>query len=96
MVIIKIPRNYQIIIYSAILALVVIFFFYFFRQASITPFDLSEMNVITGQSKSVFLNNGAINMNLDLFSNDKFLNLRSEVAPTQSFQSGKRNPFEPQ
>ncbi|MDD4901779.1 MAG: hypothetical protein PHE24_01455 [Patescibacteria group bacterium] len=91
----KISRNNQIIIYLAILILVVIFFFYFFRQALIMPSGLSELQVTTKQTGAV-INRAAININLDLFGTPKFMKLRSEVAPTTSFQSGKRNPFEPQ
>jgi hypothetical protein len=91
----RISRIYQIIIFSGVIILASIFFFYFYRQASITPISLGEPNLSARQPNKA-LNKAVINMDLDLFSTEKFLNLRSEVAPVQSYQSGKRNPFVPQ
>jgi cell division septal protein FtsQ len=91
----KISRNNQIIIYAILLIFVVGFFVYFFQQASTAQLNLGELNVSAGQNNGN-LSNSAIKINLDLLGTDKFLNLRSTVAPTQSFQSGKRNPFVPQ
>jgi hypothetical protein len=92
---IRISRVYQIIIFAGIIVLAVIFFFYFYRQASVAPAYVNHLNVPARQPNSA-VNSAVVNMNLDLFNTEKFLNLRSEVAPAQSYQSGKRNPFEPQ
>jgi hypothetical protein len=91
----KISRTNQIIIYGLIFILVVIFFFYFYRQASITPYDWSQLQVTGGKTNST-IGQFETDINVDLFDMKKFINLRSEVAPTTSFPSGKRNPFEPQ
>jgi hypothetical protein len=91
----KISRTNQIIIYAVILILAVIFVFYFFRQASINQADSGGVTVVNKQHNTK-INNATVKINLDLFSTDKFLNLRSEVSPVQSFSSGKKNPFEPQ
>jgi len=91
----KLSRNNQIIIYVVILILAVIFVFYFYKQASITQADLSGVTIVNVQPNSK-VNNAAVKINLDLLGTDKFLNLRSEVSPVQSFKSGKRNPFEAQ
>jgi hypothetical protein len=92
---IKIPQNYQIIFYAAILIFSVLFFFYFYRQASVNENGLSSTNVVSGQTKNSFLVDG-INLNFNFFSSEKFRNLRSSVAPTVNFKSGKRNPFLPE
>jgi|WetSurMetagenome_2_1015567.scaffolds.fasta_scaffold651385_1 hypothetical protein len=91
----KISRTNQIIIYVVILILAVIFVFYFFKQALITQADLSDTTVMSAQP-SLKINNATVKINLDLLGTDKFLNLRSEVTPVQSFKSGKRNPFQSQ
>jgi hypothetical protein len=91
----RISRIYQVVIFTGIIILAVIFFFYFYRQARVVPSYVGQSNTSVRQPNSAL--NGAIaNMNLDLFGTDKFLNLRSEVAPAQNYQTGKRNPFEPQ
>jgi hypothetical protein len=91
----KVSRNYQILIFSAIIILAVVFFYYFFRQASVISFDLGGLNVQAPPATNI-IDKAELNMNLNLFGTDKFINLRSEVAPSSSFQSGKRDPFVPQ
>jgi hypothetical protein len=90
----KVSRNLQIVIYSAVLCLVVIFFLYFYHQAQLTQADFGQLVIAPDQIKSSSVGGSTVNMNLNLLGTDKFLNLRSEIAPVQSFQSGKRNPFE--
>jgi hypothetical protein len=91
---IKISSNQQVIFYAAILIFGVLFFFYFYRQASLTESGLSAANVVSGQANQTFFKEG-VNLNLDFFKSDKFLKLRSDMAPNQSFLEGKRNPFLP-
>jgi hypothetical protein len=92
---IKITKNYQIMIYAVLSIFSVLFFFYFYRQASITTVNIIDSeNIASGQvKKTVFSEN--TDLNLDFFNSDKFRNLRSNVAPTVNFQSEKRNPFLP-
>lgn len=94
MALVKISRNYQIIIYVVILILVVIFLFYLFRQAAIMPSEINQTTLTPKQINTI--DQSGVNINLGLFDSKKFINLRSEVAPITSFQTGKRNPFQPQ
>jgi predicted signal transduction protein with EAL and GGDEF domain len=91
----KISRGNQIMIYAAISVLVVIFIIYFFRQAAITQDTIGQFNVAAKQP-TVNINNALININFDLLTSSKFLSLKSQAAPAQSFPTGKRDPFEPQ
>jgi hypothetical protein len=90
---IKISRNNQIIFYVIILVFVISFFFYFYRQASITEGDFLEVKP-NSTNPTAFSNRGSADIDVKLFTSEKFRNLRSEVAPIQSFETGKRNPFE--
>jgi hypothetical protein len=94
---IKIPKNIQIVILVVILILGIFLFFYFFRQMSVSGNEFSEIgtNVNTSIKKPSHANNENTKINLDLFSSEKFINLRSDVAPVKNFNAGKRNPFEP-
>jgi hypothetical protein len=91
----KLLRNYQILIYVAILVLVVSFFFYFFRQASVTQTDLTQLSSSVNQPAAA-AGNADIKLNLDLLSSQKFLNLKGVTAATPVYTAGKRNPFVPQ
>jgi len=91
----KILRNYQILIYLAILVLVISFFFYFFRQASITQPNLSQLSIGVTQPAAA-AGNADIKLNLDLLNSPNFLNLRAVTAATRFSAAGKRNPFVPQ
>jgi|GEM_PF-2926905 hypothetical protein len=92
---IKISKSYQIIFYAIVLIFSVLFFFYFYKQASITSVtDVSQVNVTSNQTKNSVLGAG-VKLNLDFFNSDKFRSLRSNAAPAANFQSGKRNPFQP-
>jgi len=91
----KLLRNYQILIYLAVLVMVVSFFFYFFRQASVTKTDLSQLNIGVAQPAAI-AGNADIKLNLDLLNSQKFLNLKAVTAATPVFAAGKRNPFVPQ
>lgn len=90
---IKISRNNQIIFYIIILVFVISFFFYFYRQASIIEGDFWEVRPNSIQSTASLSRENA-DIDVELFISEKFRNLRSEVAPVQSFERGKRNPFE--
>jgi hypothetical protein len=94
---IKIPKNIQIIILIVILILGIFLFFYFFRQMSVNGNEFDEIgtNINTSIKKPIRANNESAKINLDLFSSERFINLRSDVAPVKNFNAGKRNPFEP-
>jgi hypothetical protein len=95
MIVAKIPKIYQMMILLVIIVSAVFFFLYFYRQASNPSFTMQEVNFSSRQSNRAI--DGAItNMDIGLLSSDKFIDLRADVAPAQSFQSGKRNPFESQ
>lgn len=90
---IKISRNNQIIFYVIALVFVVSFFFYFYRQASMTESAFLEVKPNNVKPASI---SGREDSNIDvkLFTSEKFRNLRADVAPIKSFETGKRNPFE--
>ena len=91
----KFTRSYQVILYVAIAAFLGIFILYFYRLASSAGADLSSLRINEAQTTPT-INTSNIKINLDLFTSPKFLRLRSDVAPVQSFPLGKRNPFQPQ
>jgi len=90
---IKFSRNSQIIFYIIVLIFVILFFFYFYQQASVVEGNFLEVKVETKQP-SVLSKQQNINLNIKLFTSEKFRNLKREATTTQSFQTGKRNPFE--
>jgi hypothetical protein len=91
---IRISRNKQIIFYLTLLIFGVFFFFYFYKQASVIEGDFLEVKIGGDQPVAPVGREGG-NIDFTLFSSDKFRSLQADVAPIQSFQSGKRNPFMP-
>jgi hypothetical protein len=71
----------------------VFFFFYFYRQASVTEGDFLDVKVDNEQSTEASSQED-VNIDIKIFTSEKFRNLRSEVAPIKDFKTGKRNPFE--
>jgi hypothetical protein len=92
-IMIKISRNNQIIFYIIILVFVISFFFYFYRQASVTDSIFSELKP-NGAKPAALSSREDANIDIKLFTSEKFRNLRADVVPIQSFETGKRNPFE--
>ena len=82
----------QMIVFALLLAFVVLFFIYFYRAALSDEFLGSNAQTSGGGGKKFF---GDLKINLDLFSSDKFKNLRFDSLPVVTFPVGKRNPFEP-
>lgn len=90
---ILISRNKQIVFYILIIIFGTIFFVYFYQQAIVS--DSSGTTVNVGSQAVKRSPNLNIKIDVNLFQSDKFKSLRSDSMPAATFDSGKRNPFEP-
>lgn len=87
----NLKSGHLLILYIIILVFGIPFFIYFFRQASLSGLTIESMEIFEVKSK---FRNEDLNINLDLFKNEKFKRLREVGVPTSKFDTGKRNPFE--
>jgi len=87
----NLKNGHLLILYIIILVFGIAFFIYFFRQASLNGITIEDIGILETKRK---FSKEDLNINLDLFKNEKFKRLREVGVPTSKFDTGKRNPFE--